>query len=221
MRKHLVAQLELGLAAHLAVRLQLLQHRVVVGGVYDHGHVLPVLGGGAYHSGAAYVYVLYRFLKLYAGLGNGLTEGVEVYHDHVDGLYAQLLYLAHVLGVGAHGQQARMYRRVQRLYAPVQALREAGDVAHRGHGHAGRAQRLHRAARGQYLNAHIGQSARQFHYAGLVGNTYKSSLNHDILSSVLRIINPGKYHVSPLAKYPQRSNSLRAGISLSHTSARA
>ena len=70
--------------------------------------------------------VFNRLVEGHAGLLDGRAEGIQVDDHHVDRLHAELLKLLHVLGVIAHGEQPRVNRRVQRLHAPVEALREAG-----------------------------------------------------------------------------------------------
>src|SRR6185437_5476412 len=81
-----------GLAGEAAgVRSQLFGDGGVVGDRCDDGHILKVFGGGAHHGRAADVDVLNDLGEGRAGLGGGLLKGVEVDHNHVDGLDAVLL----------------------------------------------------------------------------------------------------------------------------------
>jgi hypothetical protein len=106
--------------SELAGGLQLGQHGLVLVGGGDHAHVLPVLGGGAHHGGAADVDVLDGVGQRAAGLGHGGFKRVEVDHQQVDGLDAVFLQRGHVLGQVAAGQQAAVHHGVQGLDAAVQ-----------------------------------------------------------------------------------------------------
>ncbi len=63
-----------------------------------------------------------------AGLERGLFEGVEVDHDHVDGLDVVLCDGGDVLGVGADVEDAAVDLGVEGLDAAVEHLGEAGEV---------------------------------------------------------------------------------------------
>ena len=111
------------------------RHLAVGVGRGDHGHARVVLGSGAHHGGAADVDLLDAGVEGGAG-GHGAGEGVEVDHHQVDGGHAQLLQLAHVLGLAAVGQDTGVDAGVEGLDAALQALGEVGDLLHGGHGDA-------------------------------------------------------------------------------------
>jgi hypothetical protein len=148
--------------------LQLGQHLLVVDGVDDHGHVLPVLGSGAQHGGAADVDVLDGVFQRAVGLGGGLGEGVQVDDQQVDGADAVLLERGHVLRQVAAGQEAAVHARVQGLDAAVQHFREAGDLRPPRSRAGLSGQQLGGAAGGQQLDALSVQGLGKFDDAGLV-----------------------------------------------------
>ena len=136
-----------------AVLRDLLGDLIVAGRVRDDGDELEVLGSGADHGGAADVDVLDGFGEGDVRLGDGLFERIEVDGDEVDTGDVVLFHLADVLGVVADGEDAAVDVRVEGLDAAVHDLGEAGDVADVGDGDAGLFDGLHRAARGDDLDA--------------------------------------------------------------------
>ena len=76
----------------------------------------------------------------------------------------------HVLGAVAAREQAAVDRRVQRLDAAVEHLREAGVLGDLGHRQAGAGEQLRGAAGREQLDAERRQLARELDDAGLVGD---------------------------------------------------
>mmetsp|Transcript_1941 Transcript_1941/g.3328 ORF Transcript_1941/g.3328 Transcript_1941/m.3328 type:complete len:578 (-) Transcript_1941:183-1916(-) len=156
---------------HLAP--QHLQDEGVVQGVHHHQHILVVLCRRPQHGGPADVDLLDAVLEGGAAV-DGLLEGVEVAHHDVDGPDLVLLQRGHVLGVPPLGQDAAVHHRVQRLHAPVQHLREPGDLIHLGDGDAGRGDGLGAATRGHHLVPELREALCQLREAGLVEHGHQS-----------------------------------------------
>ena len=80
-----------------------------------------------------------------------------------------LPHRGHMLLVPADVQNAAVHLGMQRLHAPVQHLRKAGQVADVAHTESRLAQRARRPAGRDQLNAVRGQRAGKLDQAGLVG----------------------------------------------------
>src|SRR5690606_38548675 len=102
--------------------------------------------------------------------GDRLGEGVEVHHDELERLDAELGQLALVALEAQVGEQARVHVRVQGAHAAVEVLGEAGEVADLGDGDARVGDRLRGSARGDDLDARVGERARELDEPGLVGD---------------------------------------------------
>src|SRR5690606_1285270 len=157
------------------------QHALVVGRVYDHAHAAfrraVILGGGAQHGGTADVDVLDGVGKGAAGLGDGLAERIEVDDQQIDAIDAVLFNGLQVFGAVAAGQQAAVDLGMQRLDAAVQDLGRAGVLGHFGDVQAGLRQQLGGAAGGQEAHAALGQRLGEFDNTGFVGDRKKSCLD--------------------------------------------
>ena len=140
----------------------------VLVGVGDDGHGLVVLGRSADHAGAAYVDVLDDLVEGNAVLQDRLLERIEVDDDHVDGLDAHRGDRIHMLLEVPAGQDPRVDLRVEGLDAPVEHLREPGDIGYLDDRHAVLFQNLVGPAGGDDLHAHGGQLLSEFYDAGLV-----------------------------------------------------
>ena len=114
----------------------------IVGRRRDDGDIVKILGGGADHGGSADVDVLDQLLERHAGLGGGFFEGVEIDHDHVDGLDAVLGDGGDVRGILAAMQDAAVHLGMQRLDPAVEHFREAGEFGDVFDRDAGVAQQL-------------------------------------------------------------------------------
>ncbi len=112
---------------------QLVEHRVVGLGARDDRGEGVVLGRGADHRRAADVDVLDDLRLTDAAPRHGRLERIEVDAHEVDLLDVVLGQRRDVLGIGAHGQQARVQARMQRLDAAVHHLRKPGEVLDRAH----------------------------------------------------------------------------------------
>ncbi len=136
----------------------------------DDGDVFEVFGGRANHGGAADVDVFDEVTEGDAGLCGGLLEGVEVDHDHVDGLNAVRGYGGFVLRVAADVEQASVNEGMQRLYASVEHLGKTGEVADVFHGQAGFAESARGAAGGDEFYAEAGKHFCKLNEPGFVGH---------------------------------------------------
>jgi hypothetical protein len=144
------------------------QHRVI-GQVGDDGDEGVVLAGGADHRRAADVDVLDDLIPP-GPAGHRLLERVEVGDEQVDRADLMRFHRGGMLRVVAHGEQAAMDQRVQRLHAAVHHLGEAGDVGHVAHLQAGIAQGAGGAAGGDQLHPALGETGGEFDHAALVGH---------------------------------------------------
>ena len=165
--KHLLRQQELLLPGDGA-GAQRVQNGAIVLGVDDNADVLPVFGRRAQHGRTADVDIFNGLFKRDVRPQDGFLKGVQVDGHNVNGHDAQLAELLHVLRLVAHGENAGVYRGVQRLDAAVETFREPRDVRHLGARHRSRRQRTGRAARRQDFVAQLGKSAGKLDNARLV-----------------------------------------------------
>src|SRR4051794_3469686 len=103
-------------------------------------------------------------------MSDGLLEGIQVNHDHVDGLDALCGDGLNVLRIIANGQDSTVDLRMQRLDSPIENLGKAGHVRNVADSEAGIGQGFARAASGDQLDTEGSQSASQVDQAGLVAD---------------------------------------------------
>src|SRR5690606_11904439 len=128
-----------------------------------------VLGCRAHHRGAADVDLLDHGIRGSAR-GDGLGEGVEVHHEQLEGLDAELGELGLVALEPKVGEQSRVHLRVQGAHAPVEVLGEARQLADLGDRDAGIRDRLRGAAGRDDLDARIRKRAGELDQVRLVGD---------------------------------------------------
>ena len=143
------------------------EHVGVPGRVDDDGHRAVILGGGPDHRRAADVDLLHALPGRGAGRDRGL-ERVQVRHEQLERLDAELGQLGLVRGVRGIREQARVHPGVQRLDPPVQALGEAGQLLHWRDRHPGGGDPGRGGAGGDDLDAGRVQPGRQLLKTGLV-----------------------------------------------------
>ena len=114
---------------------------------------------------------------------HGRGERVEVHHDEVERLDAELLDLGDVLGQPTVGQDAGVHARVKRLHPAVEALREAGEVLNLGHGEAELRDQLSGTAGGDQFDADLMQAADEIFEPGLVENGDQRAADLDLVSN--------------------------------------
>src|SRR5699024_240847 len=85
----------------------------VLGGVDDDGHGRVVLRGGADHGRAADVDLLDAGVEVGAG-GDGRGERVQVHHDQLERLDAEVVELREVVVLAGVGEDPGVDARVQR-----------------------------------------------------------------------------------------------------------
>jgi hypothetical protein len=93
--------------------------------------------------------------------GDGLDERIQVHDDELEGQDAELGELVLVVLEAQVGEQARVDARVQRLHAPAERLREAGDLGDVLDGESGLAQKRRRSTRRDELDAGAGERLRE------------------------------------------------------------
>lgn len=139
-------------------------------GAGDDGDRRVVLGGGADHRGATDVDLL-DALVVGGARGDRLLERVEVHHDQVEGLDAEL---GELLAVGVEtevGEDAGVDAGVQRLDAAVQALGEAGELLDLGDRYSGGGDLPGGGAGGDEFDARLVQTAGEVFEPRLVVDT--------------------------------------------------
>ena len=137
-----------GFQRRIAMSLEFFQHRGVVG-IIDHDcYKSMVLGRTAQHGRTTDVDVLDGILKRRSLFLDGLLEGIEVHHHHVDGRNVIGFHLLHVFRVGAHREQTAVHLRMQGFHTTVHDFREARHIADADGFHTGSLQGLAGAARG-------------------------------------------------------------------------
>ena len=149
--------------------------RGIVGGAGDDGYIFKVLGRGTNHGGAADVDVFDEVAEGDRRLGGGFLKGVEVDHNHVDGLDAVGGDGGLVLGVATNVKKAAMDAGVQCFDAAIEHFREAGEVADVFDLEAGLTQSAGGSAGRDQLHAKAGQDLGKFDQAGLVGHAEQGS----------------------------------------------
>ena len=133
MAEGLLGQAEPGLQGQASpLRLKLLKNPVVVLFSNHNGHVPEVLGCRPNHGGAADVDLFHRFLQSDSGPGDGLLEGVEVDHQHVDGMDGLVPHLPPVFFILPDPQQPPVDLGMKRLDPAAQNLRKSGHLGHLG-----------------------------------------------------------------------------------------
>jgi hypothetical protein len=117
-----------GVRRRVAVCAHFFKHLAIVRGVGQHGDVRVVFRRRADHGRTADVDVFHRVFPGRVGSGDRLRERIQVDDHQVDVTQAEFLHLPPVLRFVAHRQKAGVHGRVQRLDAPVENFRKAGDV---------------------------------------------------------------------------------------------
>ena len=140
----------------------------IVGDTGDDGNVFEVLRSRANHGRTADVDVLYKVTEGYAGLGGCFFEGVEIDHNHIDGLDFVSRDSGFMFGIAADVEQSPMDSGMQRLYAAIEHFREAGEVADVFDGETGFAQRARGTASGDELNTMTGKRFGEIDEPGFV-----------------------------------------------------
>ena len=140
--------------------------RVTLRGGHDRDRRM-ILRGGTHHGRATDVDLLDALIEGRARR-NRVLERVQVAHDQVKGLDAQLGDLLAMSRLTLIGQDAGMNEGVQGLHAPLEHLGEAGHVVDWGDGHACRRNARGRGAGGDDLHAGLAKGAGKILQARLV-----------------------------------------------------
>ena len=174
-RKRLQRKL-LALVKVEAAALDRLCDLAVARGRGDHCDRRVVLRRGADHGRPTDVDLLDALVESSAG-GHSLLERVEVDHDEIERLDAQLLQLVYVAVLAQVREDAGVHARVQRLHAAVEHLREAGHVRNLGDRHTRVSDALRGGAGGDDLHARLAERAGELLQPGLVVDADQSALN--------------------------------------------
>ncbi|MNE63951.1 hypothetical protein D3C80_1593330 [compost metagenome] len=106
-----------------------------------------VLGSRAHHGWATDIDILYGVFQRAIWASDGLREGIQVYHNHIDRLDRMLFHDGIVLAATA--QNATVHFRVQGFDSSVHHLREAGVVGNFGNRQTGIGQQAGSATGGE------------------------------------------------------------------------
>jgi len=148
---------------------QLVEDRVVGLGARDHRRERMVLRGRTDHRRAADVDVL-DDVGGWQAARDAALERIEVHAHQVDVLDAVLCHGIDVRLFVAHGEQAGVEARVQRLDAAVHDLGKAGEGLDRADVEVGRGELRRGAACRHELDAKPGEAAREVEDPALVGD---------------------------------------------------
>jgi hypothetical protein len=110
------------------------QDRVVVVRIAHHPHERVVLGRGPQEGRPTDVDLAEGVRLRDAGAGDGLTEGIQVDRDQVDGRELVFPKFLHVRGHRPPGEDAGVHGRVQGLHSSPHELREAREFPDLRHG---------------------------------------------------------------------------------------
>ncbi len=163
-----------------AIRFHLGEHGGIVGGVDHDGDALVVLRRRPDHGWAADIDILDAGFEVRARR-DGLLEGIEIDDEEVDRRNCVLGERPLMRFVPAHGEQAAVNPRMQRLDASVHhlgALRDLGDVGHRD---PGIAQGLRRSPGRDDLDAMRAQGMREIGETRLVADRQQRAGNLSLI----------------------------------------
>ena len=175
-----------------AVVVELGQHEAVPLRVAHDGHVAEVLGRRAEHRRAADVDVLDELGLVDVAPAGEPLERVQVDDDEVDRLDPAALQRGHVAVLVPARQDPAVHRRVERLHAPAEHLRGAGQVLDQRDLDARLPERLRGAGGGHDLDAPSGQRVHERDQPRLVGNRDEcpADLVHESSTSITRALRP-------------------------------
>jgi len=161
------------LIRNIRIRAKLRQHRGIVRRVANHQNIFVVFRGRTQHRRSAYIDIFDGERKRYVFAQNRLLERIEVYCNYVDGFYAKLSELCHMLGVVAHRKYAAMNRRVKRLYSAIETFRKTCNIGGLHNGHACIFE-CGKSAAGRYnFVAKLFKCPCKLNYSRLVRNAYQ------------------------------------------------
>ena len=160
---------------------QSLRDPAIVAGVDHDDDVGEVLGRRTDHRRTANVDVLQGHIQRGIGTADRLDERIKIAHYEVDRTETVLGQLRGMVGQVAPRKDAGVDRRMQRLYTPIQHLREPRQVRHLLHRQTRVPERLVGPAGTHQADARFAQSTGEVLDAGLVVNAKYGF--HETLSS--------------------------------------
>ena len=138
---------------------------------------MKILSGGADHGRSADIDILNQVIEGDVGIGGGFFEGIQIHHDHVDGLNAVLGDGGGVSGIFAAMQNAAMHLGMQSFDAAIEHLGEAGELGNIFDRNPRIAQQLSRASGGNEFDAEAGELAGEVDQSGLIGDAENGALD--------------------------------------------
>jgi hypothetical protein len=169
-RERLAHQAEARGVRQRAVTRKLREHPVVVRGIDDDAHVLPVLRAARTIAGPPMSMFSIASSSVQSARATVARKGIQVHDDQVDRRYAVRVERRTVRGVVASREDPRVNPGMERLDAAVEHLGKPGVARHVGHREPRFGQRLRRAAGRQQRVAARGERAREIDDAALVGD---------------------------------------------------
>ena len=146
------------------------EHEFVVVGVAHNAHRGEVLGSRAQHRRATDVDILHSLLHSYALFGDGSLKGIEVYADHIDGLYAVLGKSRHMLFLIPTSQQTTVHLGVQGLNSALANLGKARNIADVRNLQSTCAKCRQSTTRGDNLPTHLNKGCGKLNHSPLIAN---------------------------------------------------
>ena len=165
-QRHLLAE---GHGGGTVMGGELIEQRLVIGGVRQHGDEFVVLGRGADHGGTADVDILDAG-GVVGALGHRFLERVEVHDEEVDRFDPVRGHGQEVFVIVAQRQKRAMDIGVQRLDPAIHHFGEARHIGYITHLEARRAQHAGGAPGGDEFHPPCGKGAGEVEKPGFVGD---------------------------------------------------
>ena len=166
----LCRELKACLTLGVATLLNLGDDTLIVLRVANNSYIAVVLGCRTQHRRATDVDILDSILHLYIGLGDGLTEGIEIYTYHINKLNSVVLQRLEVALIITACQKTTVHLGVEGLNTAITNLREARNLADADSLNTAILQQLLGTASGDNLPAQTAKIAAEIHNTRLIAN---------------------------------------------------
>src|SRR4026209_3050731 len=126
--------------------MELLNEKLILRRIDDHGHIGGVFGGGTDHCWSTDVDLFDCLLACDAFAADRCRKRIKIYDHHVDRLDAVFAHRRDMFSVVAQSKQSAVNPRMQSFYAAIHHFRKAGNVRNVAYLDAGVAQSFGGAA---------------------------------------------------------------------------
>ena len=113
------------------VGIKFFEQARVIAGIHDNDHIPMVFGRRSHHGGTTNINILDRIFQAAVGARYGALEGIQIDHDHIDGVDAMGRH--DVVVRAPASQNTAVNFRVEGLYSAVHHLGKARVFRHFGH----------------------------------------------------------------------------------------